>query len=196
MTPTPSAPADALEDDRPPRGIASRLPRRRVRDRVAEGPPQARLSRALMVVGALLLPLGAAVVLLGWYGAAHTPFVFEQIPYLISGGLLGVALAAGGGMLYFGGWLARLADEQRRSTDLLVEAVQGLRDDLQGQQRVAASPGDAVPSTTFVATPSGTMFHRADCAVVAGRSDVRAVDPAANGLRPCGMCAPTAADVG
>ena len=38
------------------------------------------------------MPLGVVFVLLAWYGAAHTTRVFEQIPYMISGGLLDTQL--------------------------------------------------------------------------------------------------------
>ena len=48
--------------------------------------------RTLMVLGGVLAPLGLLLVLLGWIGASRTPFVFEQVPYLISGGLLGLGL--------------------------------------------------------------------------------------------------------
>ena len=40
-------------------------------------------------------------IIFGWYGAAHSAYLFQEIPYLISGGLLGVALVAGGGFLFF-----------------------------------------------------------------------------------------------
>lgn len=79
--------------------------------------------RALLLVGAGLMPLGILVILLGWYGAAHTPYVFEQIPYLISGGLLGLALVVAGGLLYFGYLLTRLIVEQRRHTADILDAL-------------------------------------------------------------------------
>jgi len=43
--------------------------------------------RTLLTVGSILMPLGAVLVLLAWYGSAHTTRLFEQIPYLISGAL-------------------------------------------------------------------------------------------------------------
>src|SRR4029079_12827232 len=71
--------------------------------------PEERLPVFLLVGGAALMVLGLVAVLLGWYGAAHTPFGFEQTPYLISGGLFGIALVLVGGFLFFGSWLARVA---------------------------------------------------------------------------------------
>ena len=70
------------------------------------------VEQVLAIVSAVLLPLGLAVMLLGWYGAAHTPYLFEQVPYLISGGILGLGLAVVGGLIYFGSWVARSAADQ------------------------------------------------------------------------------------
>lgn len=61
----------------------------------------------LLVAGALLLPIGIIVIVVGWYGAAHTFHTYEQNDYLISGGLLGLGLVFTGGFLYFGYWMTR-----------------------------------------------------------------------------------------
>ena len=45
--------------------------------------------RWMLVVGGTMVPLGIVFVLLGWFGASRSVLVFEQIPYLISGGVLG-----------------------------------------------------------------------------------------------------------
>ena len=50
-------------------------------------------------IGMALIVFGFVCILLGWYGAAHSPYLYQEVPYLISGGLLGVALVIGGGML-------------------------------------------------------------------------------------------------
>jgi hypothetical protein len=60
---------------------------------------------------------GAVALLMGWLGASDTVFVFNQIPYLISGGLFGVFLLGLGAML----WLsADLRDEWRK-----LDAIEG-----------------------------------------------------------------------
>jgi hypothetical protein len=59
--------------------------------------------------------IGALALLLGWLGISNTPYVAEQLPYIISGGLVGVFLLGVGGML----WLsADLRDEWRKLDDL------------------------------------------------------------------------------
>src|SRR5436190_1552645 len=45
------------------------------------------------------------------------------------------------------------------------------------------------------ATATGTMLHRPDCAVVAGRPNLRAASPDEPGLSACGLCNPLASDV-
>jgi len=77
-----------------------------------------RFQQIITVVGGFLMPLGLAVIGIGWYGAAHTGYVFEQIPYLISGGLLGLGLTFCGALIFFSSWLARLVELQRQQAEL------------------------------------------------------------------------------
>jgi len=71
-------------------------------------------ARVLLILGGVLVPLGLALILLGWSGAAHTTDLFEQIPYVISGGLLGLALIISGGVCYLAFWLTQLVYATRR----------------------------------------------------------------------------------
>src|SRR5207248_298807 len=73
----------------------------------------------LAIAGGVLMPLGVILIFIGWYGAAHTTRLFEEIPYLISGGLLGIVLSAIGAALYFGYWLTRLVAGERQTIELL-----------------------------------------------------------------------------
>jgi hypothetical protein len=68
----------------------------------------------LLWVSAVLMTTGLSIILLGWFGAARSTIVEEQIPYLISGGLLGVALATIGALTLFAHWLTVLVRENRR----------------------------------------------------------------------------------
>ena len=82
-------------------------------------------SKALFVVGGAAVSLGFAMVVLGYLGASHTIYVFEQIPYLISGGILGGSLVVAGGFCYFAFWLTRLHSEmaQTRASNERIEAL-------------------------------------------------------------------------
>jgi hypothetical protein len=57
------------------------------------------LLRWVLVPGGACVTLGIGLILLGWVGAARTARQIEQIPYLISGGLLGLAFVFLGGLL-------------------------------------------------------------------------------------------------
>lgn len=83
-------------------------------------------------VGGVALVVASAIVLFGgWWGASGTGDPSQQLPYLISGGALGVALAALGGALivratmarYLRFWFIRMVYEERMQTDRTVEAI-------------------------------------------------------------------------
>lgn len=147
--------------------------------------------RWMLIVGGLLLPLGLLLVLLGWYGAAHTVLVFEQVPYLLSGGVLGLALVIVGGFVYFAYWLTLLVRENREGraelTAVLARVERLLQD---GSGPVAAPRRTSARSSRLVATKTGTMIHRADCVAVEGRENLRTVTAQTKGLTPCKLCDP------
>ena len=149
--------------------------------------------RTLLTVGSILMPLGAILVLLAWYGAAHTTRLFEQVPYMISGGLMGIVLVIAGGFCYFGFFLARLLATSREMLDALLRLEErfesvGLSND--GTTSRAAR----LPTVSFVATKAGSMFHRPDCPTVVNKpaAELRAVR-STDGLTPCRICMPEAA---
>ncbi len=69
--------------------------------------------RVLLAVAAGLMTFGISVILLGWLGAAHSTVLEEQVPYLISGGLVGVALSIIGAVCLLAHWLTALLREER-----------------------------------------------------------------------------------
>jgi multisubunit Na+/H+ antiporter MnhG subunit len=154
--------------------------------------------RTLMVLGGVLAPLGLVLVLLGWVGASRTPNLFEQVPYLISGGLFGLALVFLGSFFYFAHWITELVKESRTQSAALLTAIEDLRDDVRsGAARdvpVRDTPATSAAdngSVPLVATVRGSMAHRPDCVVVAGKDDLRAVT-ASDALMACKLCDPSA----
>lgn len=77
--------------------------------------------RLLFLLGAVLAPLGFLFILIAWYGAADTGDVFEQVPFLISGGLGGLGLMIVGGFLYTAWWQTRQVHEARQQHKELLE---------------------------------------------------------------------------
>ena len=150
------------------------------------------LERAMLTAGAILLPLGIVAIGLGWFGASRSPYEFEQIPYLISGGLLGVAFVIMGGFLYFGYWLTTMVQEQRAQSQRLLDVLDRLEARL-GAEPVGAPQDTRKGSTrrtagTLVATEHGSMYHRPDCVVVKDASGVRRVTGNEPNLEPCALC--------
>ncbi|MCR6032255.1 hypothetical protein GGQ22_12515 [Nocardioides sp. zg-579] len=151
------------------------------------------LQVVLFWAGAILLPLGLVVIVLGWYGAANTPYQYDQLSYLVSGGLLGLGLTFVGGFLYFGAWLARIADDGRESSKRLADTLLVLAD---VTSRSAAVNDQGVDTSALPVTAGeGTTIHRRDCALVAHRSDLHPLGEAeAQGrtaeLTTCRVCKP------
>lgn len=85
---------------------------------------RARARGVLGLVGTALMTAGIAAILFAWWGVAHTGYVWEQIPYVVSGGVLGLGLTGVGGFLYFGSWLTRLVEEQRQTTYALLQLLE------------------------------------------------------------------------
>src|SRR5579885_1083578 len=50
------------------------------------------------VVGWVLVAIGVVMIVVGYIGVAHQVLVAKQIPYLVSGGILGVAVVGVGVM--------------------------------------------------------------------------------------------------
>ncbi len=123
-------------------------------------------------------------------------------------------------MLYLASWIARSAQLSRERDDQIRQVLVSIHGELQaaataraaadavvaapltaaagsppvGARPVAEDPTTEVPVVRpFVATPSGSMFHRPDCSVVATRADLRSVASTDPGVRPCGMCDPLGA---
>lgn len=166
--------------------------------RLRQGATGGRYDRWMLIAGGLLLPLGVLLVIIGWIGTAHTVLLFEQIPYIVSGGLLGLALVVVGGFVYFGYWQTLLVREGRDQHRELVASLGRIEALLAGQP--ASPPTGAVPvgeaapptagATALVATPNGSMLHRSDCSVVSGRTDLRQVAVGTPGFEPCRICQP------
>lgn len=183
------------------------MPRASSRDGAAplRGNQAQLLHTALFVAGAVLLPGGLIVIGLGWYGAAHTPYEYDQTPYLISGGVLGLGITFVGGFLYFGSWLARIAADQKDSQRQLAETLLVLADavshnsaavfsaPLQSGTPPSARPGAASArardaGSVLVVAGGGKTVHRADCDLIAGRQDVSSAGAQAGDLVPCRLC--------
>jgi hypothetical protein len=157
----------------------------------------ATVDRWLMTAGPVLVVFGLLLICLGWYGASNTTRVFLQIPYMISGGLLGVGFMFTGGFLYFSRWLNDLVNENQRQAEAAerqAEVLDRIEALLAGGavavDGAALAPASVVTGTdSWVATPRGKLYHRPDCSMVSGR-EVRSVNGDVDDLEPCQICEP------
>lgn len=77
-----------------------------------------------VVAGSILVPLGVVLILFAWYGSAHTPYVQQQIPYLVSGSFAGLGCMVLGGLFYWEHWLYRLFDQADQHHEEQLQVMQ------------------------------------------------------------------------
>ena len=107
--------------------------------RLGEKAQSTELLRMLLLPGAFALVLGFVFMFFGWYGAARTSREIEQVPYLISGGFIGLGLVFVGGLLlasaFWMSMLQRFSEDARDREDARSrELEQRLRQDLGGSR--------------------------------------------------------------
>jgi hypothetical protein len=153
------------------------------------------------VIGWVLLGVAAIFILAGWIGVSGTPVVAKQIPYVVSGGIAGVFIAIFGA--YF------LATEELRKDsgrlDRLERMVNELHETLLAREDAPARsphPQTAEASSAngyaYVALQGSDTYHRADCAMVASKSNTMKLAPSTirrRSLTPCSLCEPSLVDV-
>jgi hypothetical protein len=151
-------------------------------------------------VGWICAGIGFLVIILGWFGVSGQALVAKQLPYLISGGIGGIAIVGVGA--------AYVAVEQIRRDSGRLDRLERMVDEL---HRALLARPDAPPvaswtaepapahdhssngTEAFVALPVGQTYHRPSCSMVQGKDHVERVTPAvvsARALRPCRICEP------
>jgi len=139
--------------------------------------------RLLMVVGTLAL--GILSVSMGWYGAAHTNIITEQIPYLISGGLLGLGLIILSGVMAYAFMVERGNEALRR------DIARALSEPRAHATDAEVTPRAAVAADEVFVVPGGRSYHLAGCPIIEGKDGARALAPVkamSSGLAPCKLC--------
>ncbi|MDV7220263.1 hypothetical protein [Streptomyces prunicolor] len=138
------------------------------------------------------LAAGAVLCVLGWYGVSGERYAERQLPYLASCTIPGAALIVAAAILLTHGRSALAAARVEELYGLLVAAEPV---DAEESAQTAAAP--IAISGDLLMVPGGTLWHRADCPLVAGKPEAVPVDAklVANGeLSPCPICEPAEAD--
>jgi hypothetical protein len=130
--------------------------------------------------------LGLLAILLGYNGAAGNLVLAAQLPYIVSGGMIGVSLVIVG---------AALMITQNARTDR--QRLEGLLLQLIDAQQAAGTSMGAVPSDVDGLFAAGTAsYHVPGCRLVDGREEISYVtadEAAARDLKPCRVCQPQTA---
>ena len=141
---------------------------------------------ARLLITFALLALGVVFVILGWYGAAHTNILTEQIPYLISGGLLGLGLIIVAGVMAAGAAQERTTEALRREIASALASMSLGAPDTGVRRDTFSSNGHHV-----YVVPGGRSFHVAGCPILEGKEGIKEMQPAqatAAGYVACKLC--------
>lgn len=150
------------------------------------------------VWGWILVGLGLILIIVGYLGISREALVAKQLPYLISGGIGGLALVGFGAML--------VGTEDLKRTQERIDELEDLVADLhsvllsRADAPTVSINGDSAgqhfsgeSSVTLLALPGGSSYHRADCSMIQGKREAKPVTASAarrQGLKPCRLCEP------
>ena len=134
--------------------------------------------------GIALAGLGLLAIGLGANGVAGQLFIQAQMPYLVSGGLLGLALVVLGAAMLV---VQNSREDRARleaKLDLLAEAI------LEAGGR---APADAPRDLSGLVVAGTASYHVPGCRLVDGREQTDYLTPGealARRLKPCRVCQP------
>ena len=143
-----------------------------------------RLGRFL---GLLFIAAGFVTFYFAWDGAASINFAQGQIPYLLSGGFLGLGLVITGATLLF---LSTIRSERQLMTDRYDEMARLLSRNL---SRLQFSTNGHSASGAAQVVAGATTYHRAECKILEGKEGLTTVtveQASAEGLERCRVCNP------
>ncbi len=140
-------------------------------------------------LGVLMCLLGFGAIFFGWNGAASKNVSMAQFPYLISGGVTGIALVVIGAAML----IIQNAREDRARMEAVLERLATAMETSGGAPgRGAGAPAANGGAMVLAGT---TSYHRLDCSLGEARDDAHVVDldeAFRRQLDPCRVCRPPA----
>lgn len=135
--------------------------------------------------GLALAAVGLLAIAFGWNGAAGQTSTLFQLPYILSGGLIGIAFVILGA--------AMLIVQSNREDRALLEAKLDLLAEafLEGQGR--APKADAPRDVSGLVVAGSASYHGPGCRLVDGREETSYLTPAEardRDLKACRVCQP------
>jgi hypothetical protein len=149
-------------------------------------------------LGLLIVALGLLAIGLGWNGMAGgggqvggVTLLQAQLPWLLSGGILGLALVVLGAAMMI---VHNARNDRARLENKLDELVNIVaRSAMSSTQPYPGTP----TSTQGLFAAGGASYHQPDCRLVQGRDEiayVTAEEVADRGLRACRVCKPASVE--
>ena len=153
--------------------------------------------------GLLVIAVGLLVIGLGWNGMAGgggevngVPNLNAQLPWLVSGGILGLALVVFGAAMIV---VHNARTDRARLEAKLDELVQAVSRGATTTATPYPSAAPASKATVTAAAPAGmfiagaSAYHDPSCRLVQGRDDVSYItagEAEVQDLKPCRVCKP------
>ena len=137
------------------------------------------------ILGLTFVTAGFVFIFVAWNGSASQNVIMAQFPYVISGGVMGLALVATGSLLLL---LSTVRAERQIMSDKFDEVVQLLSRNLAANQY---TNGGSDSSVKVVAASS--HYHRQECKILEGKHGLTLIalqQAVAEGLQPCRVCEP------
>lgn len=154
------------------------------------------------VLGYVFVAAGLVLLVTAYLGVSREVLVAKQLPYLVSGGLFGLAAVTLGSRLLLIEDLRRDSGRLDRLERAVVELHAALltRPDAPGLETLgqATTSNGHQPEVHLLALAGGQSFHREDCPMVQGKSTAEPLTASVavkKGLKACRMCQPLVAGV-
>lgn len=138
------------------------------------------------IVGLTFVAAGFAFIFFAWNGSASQNVIMAQFPYVISGGVMGLALVCTGSLLLL---LSTVRSERQIMSDKFDEVVQLLGRSLAATQFSTNGGSDAAVKVIA----ASAHYHRQECKILDGKHGLTRISlqqAVSEGLKPCRVCEP------
>ncbi|MDQ0939719.1 hypothetical protein [Streptomyces sp. V1I1] len=135
-------------------------------------------------LGVLLCLIGFVLMCLGWNGAASYNSLPAQFPYLISGGVIGLAVVVVGAAML-------IVQNHRVDRVRLEAAIDRLA--VAVEKQGLGGPGAQGPGFSGYVVAGAASYHRVDCQLSEARDEAELIgieEAIDRNLAPCRVCAP------
>lgn len=137
-------------------------------------------------LGVVLCLVGFLLIFFGWNGAASNNFVPAQFPYLLSGGIAGLAIVVIGAAMI-------VVQNQRADRARLEAVLEKLAAAAERQSTASGAHAAGGFGTGGYVVAGAASYHQLDCSLPEAREEAHLVpleDVIDSGLSPCRVCRP------